>query len=85
MVRLTQKTFKDEAVPEEVAWATMVLLLKGRREYREIGLVEVVWKVCKKVVNCRLKRSVTLHDELMGSGRGGERGHKPWKKSWRSS
>ena len=72
MVRLTQKTFKDEAVPEEVAWATMVLLLKGRREYREIGLVEVVWKVCKKVVNCRLKRSVTLHNKLHGfrAGRG---------------
>ena len=66
MLRIIQKTFKDEVVPEEVAWATMVFLLKGRREYREIGLVEVVLKVCEKVVNCRLKRSVTLHDELHG-------------------
>ena len=49
-----------------MAWATMFFLLKGRREYREIGIVEVVWKVCEKVVNCRLKRSVTLHDELRG-------------------
>ena len=50
----------------------MVFLLKGRGEYRGIGLVEGVWKVYTRVVNCRLKRSVTLHDALNGfrSGRG---------------
>ena len=72
MVRIIQKTFKDGAVPEEVAWATMVFLPKGRREYREIGLVEVVWKVCATVVNFRLKKSVTLQNALHGfrAGRG---------------
>ena len=41
-------------------------LPKGRGGYRGIGLVEVVWKVCVAVINCRLKKSVTLHDELYG-------------------
>ena len=30
LVRLIQTTFKDGAVPEEVAWAMMVFLPKGR-------------------------------------------------------
>ena len=42
----------------------MVFLPKGRGEYWEIGLVEMVWKVFATVVNCRLKRSVTLRDAL---------------------
>ena len=50
----------------------MVLLLKGKGEYRGIGLVEVLWKVCPVVVNFRLKRSVVLHGALHGfrEGRG---------------
>ena len=71
LVRLIQKTFRDGAVPEEVAWATMVFLPKGKAVYLGIGITKVVWKVCTTVVNCRLKRSVTLHDALHGfrSGR----------------
>ena len=44
----------------------MVFLPKGRGEYRWIGLLKVVWKVCATAVNCWLKRSVTLHDALHG-------------------
>ena len=49
-----------------MVWATMVFLPKRRGEYRGIGIVEVVWKVCTAVVNFRLKQSVTLHDSLHG-------------------
>ena len=72
MVRLTQKTFEDGAVPEVVVWDTMVFLPKGRGGYWGIGLVEVVWKVCAMMVDFRIKRSVTLHDALHGfrAGRG---------------
>ena len=40
--------------------------------YWGIGLVEVVWKVCAAVANCRMKWSVTLHDALykLRAGRG---------------
>ena len=53
-------------VPEEVAWATIVFLLKGRGGYQGIGLVEVVWKVCTAVMNFHLKRIMMLHNALNG-------------------
>ena len=42
----------------------MVLLLRGKGDYRGIGIIEVLWKVCSFVVNCSLKRSVVLHGAL---------------------
>ena len=40
----------------------MVLLPKGKGEYRGIGPVEVAWKVCPVVLNLKMKREVDLHD-----------------------
>ena len=34
--------------------------------YRGVVLVEVAWRVCAAVVNCRLKRGVVLLDVLHG-------------------
>ena len=45
MVRLVYVMFRDGTVLEEIAWATMVLLQKGKGGYRSIGIVEVLWKV----------------------------------------
>ena len=63
---------RDGTVPVEIAWANMVLILKGEGGYRGIGMVEVLWKVYSVVVNCWLKRNVVLHDALRGfiEGRG---------------
>ena len=71
-VRLVQVTFRDRMVPDEITWLMMVLLPKRKGEYRGIGIVEVLWKVCSVVVNCHLKRSVVLNDALHGfrEGRG---------------
>ena len=60
-MRLIQERLWNRKVSNEIAWATMVLLLKGRGEYRVIGLVEMLWKVCSVVVNCWLNRSVVLN------------------------
>ena len=64
--------FRYENGPEEIAWVTMVLLPKGKGEFRGIEIVEVLCKVRSVVLNCCLKRSVVLHDALHGfrSGRG---------------
>ena len=72
MVRLVQAMFRGGTVPVEIAWSKMALIPKGKGEYMEIGLVEVLWKVCTVVVNCRLKRSVVLYDALhrFRTGRG---------------
>ena len=72
MVRLVQLIFRDRTPPAYIAWVTMVLIPKGKGEYRGIGIVEVAWKVCAVVVNFWLNRGVVLHDALHGfiGGRG---------------
>ena len=55
LVRLVQQTFGYRVPPEELAWNTMVFIPKGNGEYQGIGLVEVAYKVCVAVVNCRFK------------------------------
>ena len=64
--------FRDRAVPVEIVWEKMVLISKGKGEYRYIGLVELLWKVCSVVTCFWLKRSVLLHNTLRGliEGRG---------------
>ena len=42
----------------------MVLIPKGRKEYRGIGLVEVMWKVVAAILHCRLTTAITYHDFL---------------------
>ena len=41
LLRLVQQTFRDVNSPAELAWATVVLILKGKGYYRGVGLVEV--------------------------------------------
>ena len=39
IVRLVQVMFRDRTVPEEISWANMVLIPKGKGGLRGIGLV----------------------------------------------
>ena len=50
----------------------MVLIPKGKGDYRGIGLVEVMWKVVAVILNHRFTSSITFHDVLNGfrAGRG---------------
>ena len=53
-------------------WTTMVLIPNISREYREIGMVDTICKVCTSIVNSWLQSSILLHDVLHGfrQGRG---------------
>ena len=73
-MRLVQVMFRDGTVPEEIAWTKMVLIPKGKGGYMGIRIVEVLCKVCSFVVNCRLKKSVVMHDALHGFREGRGRG-----------
>ena len=55
-------------------WKTMEPIPKDKGEYRGIGLVETIWKVCTSIVNSRLRSSIVLHEVLHGfkQGRGTE-------------
>ena len=48
------------------------MILKGRKEYRGIGIVEVMWKVVAEILQRRLATSITYHDFLhrFRAGRG---------------
>ena len=50
----------------------MVLIPKGEKDYRAIGLVEVMWKVVAEILNYWITASITYHNFLHGfrDGRG---------------
>ena len=47
-------------------WQALVLIPKGVKDYRGIGLVEVMWKVVAAILNLRLTASITFHYFLHG-------------------
>ena len=74
MVELIQTAFRDGDLAEEATWQAVVLIPKGKGDYRGIGLVEVMWKLVVVILNRRFTSSITFHDVLHGvrAGRGTE-------------
>ena len=72
VVNLIQTAFREGKLAEEVTWQAVVLSPKGKKDYRGIGLVEVMWQLVSEILNFRLTASITFHDFLYGfrAGRG---------------
>ena len=51
VVEITQMAFREGNLAEEAMWQTVVLIPKGKKEYRGIGLVEVTWKVVELIIH----------------------------------
>ena len=51
--------------------------IKMGREYRWIGLVEVIYNICASIVNNRLCSTITLYDALNGFRNGRGTGQQP--------
>ena len=66
VVELVQMAFHDRVLTEEATWQVVVLIPKGGREYRDIGLNEVVWKLVAVIINCHFTASITYHKYLHG-------------------
>ena len=49
MVDLIQTAFQRGEMAEEALWQAVVLIPKGKKDYRGIGLVEVMWKVVASI------------------------------------
>ena len=64
VVEITQTEFWEGKLVEEATWQTVVLIPKGKREYRGIGLVDVTWKVVAVILHRRLTTGITFHDAL---------------------
>ena len=65
-VELIQYVFEHQELPECMPWSIMVLLPKGNGSYRGIGLLEIPWKVIKRVIDSRVGAVVTFHDCVHG-------------------
>ena len=44
VVDLVQAEFREGNLAEETMWQAVVLIPKGKKDYRGIGLMEVMWK-----------------------------------------
>jgi hypothetical protein len=64
-VQLDQAAWVHGTIPHQLLWIIVVLIPKGGRDYRGIGLLEPVWKCIERVINHRLE-AITLHDTLHG-------------------
>ena len=64
VVEITQTAFQEGKLAEEATWHTVVLIPKGKKEYRGIELVEVTWKVVAVILHHRLTTGITFHDAL---------------------
>ena len=72
MVEITQTAFWEGKLAEEATWQTVVLIPKGKREFRGVGLVEVTWKVVAVILHRQITAGIKFHDALHGfrEGRG---------------
>ena len=66
VVDLIQTCFREQQVPTQMLWLTVVLLPKGNGDYRGIGLLEISWKVIESIINRRIADKVNFHDALHG-------------------
>ena len=66
VVKITQTAFREGKLAEESTWQTVVLIPKGKREFRGIGLVEVTWKIVVVILHRRLTAGIQFHDALHG-------------------
>ena len=63
-VDLVQTAFREGELAEEAKLQALVLIPKGKKDYRGIVLVEVMWKVVAAILNRRFTASITYHDFL---------------------
>ena len=66
LVDLIQTAFLEGEMVVEATWQTLVLIPKGNKEYRGIGLVEVMWKVVAAILHRRLTTTITYEETLHG-------------------
>ena len=75
VVAIIQEGFHDGTLSKECMWETVVLITKGEsRDFRGVGLVEVLWNTFTSLLNYQLTTAIKLHDVLHGFWAGQGRG-----------
>ena len=72
VVDMVQTTFREGRLAKEATWKAVALIPKVKRNYRGIGLLEVMWKVVAFILNRCFTSSTIYHNALHGfrAGRG---------------
>ena len=72
MVELIHTAFREEDFAEEADWQEVVLIPKGGGDYRDIGLVGLMWKAVAVILIRHFTAFITYPDSLHGlwAGRG---------------
>jgi hypothetical protein len=65
IAHLVQAALTYSIVPCPLLWIIVILIPKGGRDYHGIELLELIWKVIKRMINHRLD-TIQLHDSLHG-------------------
>ena len=66
VVDFVQSALQEGKLAEEGTWQAVVLIPKGKKNYRGIGLVELMWKVVAAILNRTFTASITFHNFLHG-------------------
>ena len=66
VVGLIQVALWEVFLEEESMWQAVVLIYKGRWDYRGIVKMEVVWKVVTVILNLCPTTSIAFHGVLLG-------------------
>ena len=48
---MVQTAFREGQLAEEATWQAVVMIPKGEKDYRGIGIMEVMWKVVAAILN----------------------------------
>jgi hypothetical protein len=64
MVELVEHTFETGELTMELPWWVLVLILKGSGGCREIGILEICWKVISKIMGSLMKQGIDFDDSI---------------------
>ena len=72
VVIIVQEAFRDGTLAKECTWYTFSPITKSKGEFREIGLIEVLWISVTILLNRRFTAVISYHDALHSfrAGRG---------------
>ena len=66
MLNLIGDIFETGKIPQQMTWETMVIIPKGNKKFRGIGILDTVWKLCSNIINRRRIEEIKYHDSLHG-------------------
>ena len=66
LVTLVQHMWENSTLLTELTWTLLVLLPKVKANTEGIGLLEVLWKVIKNIIDTQVNTDVQFYEVLIG-------------------